>query len=437
MSNPTTILDYLYFWISQYHPLYNGLFCQQEYNVLDATWDRTNSKIAITLDREYDKPSEKMQICLTSLPYSFKITDLKMSNYSTHIEVNVGSVRIGNYAKQDRTAFISGIIVKDKDNNEIEEASKRLNNYFKLLPNQNKDDIFLISPTNNQRLLKDASGNTIWNDVVIMINFGRYMGQSIIIDYTNATINYNPFESKTIKGINRLYEVEEYSIDENDKSMLYLDINPLISQSPYYDTIKVINGETKIRAGFNYHIGGNAKIEELLKTNQNFAILSIIGRSDNVPIGSEDETSRTALIRNIKRDYALTCFVKRINERADNPKKENHNFATDSIHKYLDIVDRDFEKTLLNIKFSLDNDNPLLNDAIQDNFEITLDSGGGGWEVINGTSYYTREIIITVIQDGHQLNVIADNIIDSVPAEYIKLYTKTNDDPELTETILK
>ena len=291
-------------------------FCTQQYQIINAIWDKPNKKAIITLNKPLlEYADEQQKIVVENIPYTWAVQDITIDLLSRSIIIEtVNKTMLHGFNFGGNLLKINGVVIKSPNNTINAGATELINRFFNIsLANERGDNFIALNfPVFPYSI--DIFTNLLF--------YKSFEGQDgLIFDFTNAKVLFYPKEDASLRRINRLYEpVIDFTITA-DPTILELTLDDYFCQDPFIENITFDENSTlytnpQIDIGdendFNLAINQFVSIQkedDYFKFPICIARVSYTGHSQRTPNGSVDDTMATSQISNVKQNYEIIIGI--------------------------------------------------------------------------------------------------------------------------------
>lgn len=415
-------------------------FYLEKYVIENVNWDKQNNKAIITLDRPLNYiGGVEQKIVVDDVPYKWNIANLTFDLITNNILLETTTQTIlHGILFAGNLLHISGIQVNkpiyDIDGNitgyePFTEAIEFINSIY---------NISAINDKNNNTISIDYPSIRGIKDIYInLLHYKFFNGiDNLQFDFTDAQILFYPKEETALNRINNIYENTKYTIDINDRKIIYLPLDEYYCQDVFFDTVIAQNSflytSPQVDLGDidNFQSYGKNLVALLSRAGQIqprcYARLEYDGFVQKVPIESVDDTSATSRIANVKQNYIIRIGIVNINSSVDIDNTSEYTAQSNileamkvNIHNNLVQVLQDF-----NVNLGFDDLTYSNNAKAQINFDADFSS----WEWLDNENapIYVTAMTIQTVYDEKKISRLEKMLIKEPTATGFILTTHTN-----------
>jgi hypothetical protein len=255
-------------------------------------------------------------------------------------------------------------------------------------------------------------------------------------DFTTAQILFYPKEHTDLRRINNIYENTAYTVDANDRKIIYLPLDEFYCQDEFFDT--VIAQESFLYTSPQITIGD---IDSFLSWGKN--IVALAGKLNEVmpkcyatieydgfvqksPIQSIDDTTATGSIANVKQNYIIRIGVVNIKAEVDQAKRAEY-IAQSNIIEHLKInIHNNMMQVLQDFPVDLGFDDLTYTNKARARLNFDADSSNWQWLDGENTPMYATEMTIQTVYDEKKISRLERMLVNEPTATGVNLTSYAN-----------
>ena len=421
-------------------------FYLEKYTITNVNWDKANKQAVITLDRELNKLfNVEQSIVVDDIPYKWIVNDLSFDFTTNNILLTTAAKTIlhGSLFAYN-LLHLSGVQVKkpvyDINGNLTSyvlftEATEFINRTYEISQINDRTNHIIALDYANQKDVKDKYVNLLYYKCFDGID-------NLQFDFTTAQILFYPKEHTDLMRINNIYENTKYSVDVNDRKIIYLQLDEFYCQDEFFDTAiaqeSFLYTSPQIAIGdFNSFLSWGKNMVALAgKLNtvgalnevmpKCYATIEYDGFVQRTPIQSIDDTTATGSIVNVKQNYMLRLSIVNINAEVDTSKR-NQYIAQSNIIEHLKInIHNNMMQVLQDFPVETGFDDLTYANKARAYVNFDADSANWEWLDAENTPMYVTTMIIQTVYDEKKISRLERMLVKEPTATGVNLASYAN-----------